>query len=137
MKKVLNFSLFLLINVIFIDIVGAETYNNYTSATVSCGDITGIPAMLPKVISILYTIIQIAVPVVLIIMGMLDLFKGVTASKEDEIKKGQQTFIKRLIAAAIVFFVFIIVKFFISFVARDNTSNIIDCTECIINNDCN
>ena len=59
-KKVLFISLILLINLIFIDIVGAETYNNYTPATVSCGSnmLTKIPSMLPKVISILYTIIQ-------------------------------------------------------------------------------
>ena len=85
MKKVLNILLIVLINLIFIDIVGAETYNNYSPATVSCGDglLTSIPNAVPKVVSIAYTIIQIAIPVILVVMGTLDLFKGITAQKED------------------------------------------------------
>ena len=139
-KKYLKISLILLICVSFIDIVKAETYNNYYEATRSCGNgwITGIPTNLPKVISILYTIIQVAVPIVLVVFGMLDLFKGLSAQKEDEIKKGQQTFIKRLIAAAIVFLVFIIVKLGVS-LAADNekdTNKIVDCMECFIKNKC-
>lgn len=67
-------------------------------------------------------LIKIAVPVVLVIFGMLDFMKGVIASKEDEIKKGQQIFIKRLIAGAIVFFVITIVQLVMSFVSNDDNS---------------
>lgn len=63
-----------------------------------------------SIVHTIITIIQVAIPILLIIFGMLDLGKAVIASKEDEIKKGQQTFIKRLIAAAIVFLVIFIVK---------------------------
>lgn len=138
MKKVLNILLIVLINLIFIDIAGAETYNNYSPATVSCGDnlLTDIPEVLPKVISIIYTIIQIAVPVVLIVMGSLDLMKGVTAQKEDEIKKGQQMFIKRLISGVLVFVVFIVVKLVISLVADGSSAPIMECADCFISNDC-
>lgn len=138
MKKVLNVCFVLLISLIFIDIVGAESYNNYSPATISCGDglLTGIPNAIPKVVSIAYTIIQIAVPVILVVMGALDLFKGITAQKEDEMKKGQQMFVKRLIAAAFIFFVFVIVKVIVSFVADSNSAAIMKCAECFINNNC-
>ena len=138
MKKVLNVCFILLISLIFIDIVGAETYNNYSPATVSCGDgfLTGIPNAIPKVISIAYTILQIAVPVILVVVGSLDLFKGISAQKEDEIKKGQQIFIKRLVAAALIFFVFVIVKVVVSFVAEGDSAAIMECAECFINNNC-
>lgn len=138
MKKVLNILLIVLINLIFIDIAGAETYNNYSPATVSCGDglLTSIPNAIPKVVSIAYTIIQIAIPVILVVMGTLDLFKGITAQKEDEMKKGQQMFVKRLIAAALIFFVFVIVKVIISFVADGSSVAIMECAECFINNNC-
>ena len=138
MKKVLNILLIILINLIFIDIVGAETYNNYSPATVSCGDglLTSVPNVIPKVVSIAYTIIQIAVPVILVVMRTLDLFKGITAQKEDEMKKGQQMFVKRLIAAALIFFVFVIVKVIISFVAEGESVAIMECAECFINNNC-
>ena len=69
-------------------------------------------------------------------MGTLDLFKGITAQKEDEMKKGQQMFVKRLIAAALIFFVFVIVKVIISFVADGSSVAIMECAECFINNNC-
>ena len=105
--------------------------------------LTGIPRSVPKIISIVYTLIQIAVPIVLVILGSLDLFKGITAQKEDEIKKGQQMFVKRLIAAALIFFVFALVKIVISLAAdeKDDSKrtgkNIINCAECFIQNKCN
>ena len=41
-------------------------------------------------------LLKIVIPILLIIFGMLDLGKAVVASKEDEIKKGQQMFVKRI-----------------------------------------
>ena len=141
-KNVLKIVLFLLISLIFIDIVGAETYtNNYTEGVTSCGNnlLTDIPTIAPRIISIIYTVIQIAVPVILVIMGSLDLMKGITASKDDEIKKGQQMFIKRLIAAALIFFVFIIVKLLVSVAndeSRTKAGDIMNCANCFIRNKC-
>jgi hypothetical protein len=117
----------------------AETYGNYDKdGIVSCGGgmIETIPSLIPRVISDAYTIIQVAVPVVLVIVGSLDLFRGISAPKEDDIKKGQQMFIKRLISAALVFFVFAIVKVVISFVADSSNSAIMECTQCFIENKC-
>ena len=59
---------------------------------------------------------------------MLDLGKAVIASKEDEIKKGQNMFIKRLIAAVIVFFVVAVVRLVVG-LAADNSGDVIDCIE--------
>ena len=92
-----------------------------------------IDAKLPNIVHTIILVIQIAVPVVLVIMGMLDLFKGIYAQKEDEIKKGQQMFIKRLITAALVFFVVLIVKLVISLVADDKGTGIIECASCFLN----
>lgn len=137
-KKILIIAFIAFISVFFLDKVDAQTYNNYTNATVSCGYglINNIPSLIPTVASIAYTIIQIVVPVALVIMGTLDLFKGISAQKEDEIKKGQQMLIKRLVAAALVFFVFVIVKILISFVADGSSNKIIKCAECFIENKC-
>ena len=77
------------------------------------------------------TIIKIAVPVLLVIFGMIDLFKGIMAQKEDEIKKGQSIFVKRIIAAVLVFFVISIVQFVVSLVADDG--NIMNCANCFLN----
>ena len=86
--------------------------------SVWCGGVE-IPGKLAYVISMIIKLIQFGVPLLLIIFGMLDLGKAVIASKEDEIKKGQQMFIKRLIAAVIVFFVVAVVKLVVTLASGD------------------
>jgi amino acid transporter len=61
-------------------------------------------------------VIQILIPIGLIILGTIDLGKAVIASKEDEIKKNQQTLIKRALAAVLVFLLATIVTFLMAFV---------------------
>jgi hypothetical protein len=104
-----------------------------TQNTYSCGNgaLENISGMLPYVTSTIYLIIEIAVPVLLILYGMFDLGKAVIAQKEDEIKKGQATFFKRLIAAILVFFVLMIVKLVIGFVS-ENDPRITGCVSCFI-----
>ena len=80
----------------------------------------------------IYLVIKIGVPIVLIILGMLDFLKSVAGSKEDEIKKGQQVFIKRLIAGFLVFFTFTIVQFIIGLIPGED-GGIMACAEMILN----
>ena len=77
-------------------------------------------------------IIKLGVPLILVILGMLDFGKGVLASKEDEIKKGQQIFLKRLIAAVLVFLTFAIVQFVFKIIPGED-SQIIQCADQILN----
>lgn len=106
---------------------------NDGSTKLSCGNVAGIPEKIPELTSFAITLIQIAIPIILVVMGSLDLFKGITANKEDEIKKGQQMFVKRLIYAAIIFFVVVVAKLLISVVADSTTSNnIAKCIDCFI-----
>ncbi len=106
-----------------------------TSQSYTCGDLDlTFSGMIPYVVSTIVLIIKIVVPILLIIFGMLDLAKAVMAQKEDEIKKGQQTFVKRIIAAVIVFFVITIVQMIVSFVSNNNNS-IGSCFKCFINGD--
>lgn len=86
----------------------------------------------PYVISTLVLLIKIVVPILLIVFGMLDLGKAVVASKEDEIKKGQQLFIKRAISAIIVFFVIQLVQIIVRFVSG-NDASVANCFNCFIN----
>lgn len=87
---------------------------------------------IPNTVHTVILLIQIVVPILLVVFGMLDFVKGVMAQKEDEIKKGQQTFIKRLVAAAILFFVIAIVKLLLSLVADDDET-ITSCFNAFVN----
>lgn len=58
--------------------------------------------------------IRIIVPILIILLGSLDFAKAVLSGKEDEMKKAQTTFMKRLIAGVVVFFVPVIVDLVMS-----------------------
>lgn len=105
------------------------------SATYTCGEFQ-FGGLLPYIVSTVVTLIQIGVPILLIIWGMMDLGKAVMAQKEDEIKKGQQTFIKRIIAAAIVFFVIVVVKLVVNIIAPDGDTTITNCIDCFVSGNC-
>jgi hypothetical protein len=79
------------------------------------------------------TLIKIGVPIVLVILGMLDLGKGVVAGKEDEIKKGQSTFVKRLLAGTVVFFMVTISQIVTSIADKDSDGDIWTCANGILN----
>ncbi|MCM1371133.1 MAG: hypothetical protein NC181_04535 [Clostridium sp.] len=96
---------------------------------VSCGGVE-LPRGTINLISIGITILQVAVPLILIIMGMLDFVKATTTSKEDQIKKAQSTFIRRLIMGVVVFLVIVIVKIVVGLLP--NTDGSLDCIKLIL-----
>lgn len=115
----------------------AETTNYDTDIfgyldTVKCGN-TEIPAPIPAIIRTIINIIKIATPLVLIIVGMIDMIKAVTSNDEKKIKESQSKFIKRLIPATMVFLVISIIQFVVSIIADDSAS-IMNCISCVISN---
>lgn len=101
---------------------------------ISCGGFTDIPDVLPNLVSLVINGIKIVVPILLIIFGMLDLGKAVTAGKEDDIKKGQSVFMKRAIAAITVFLIVAIVQLIFSLLSQQTgDQNITGCINCFVN----
>ena len=98
-----------------------------------CETMTQTGSQITNLISMAIKLIQLVIPILLIVWGMLDLGKAVVAQKDDEIKKGQKTFISRLTAAAIVFFIVTIVKLFVSLISGDSSNDIITCIDSILN----
>lgn len=105
---------------------------------VSCGNIRNIPVIIPNIVSTLVNVLNVAVPVILVIFGVIDLVKAVMSGKEDEIKKGQQSLIKRIITGACIFLIVIAVKFLVSVVDSNmtNKENMVNCINCFISGDC-
>ena len=64
-------------------------------------------------------VIQLGVPIVIIVLGSIDLFKAVIASKEDEIKAAQKLLIKRIIYGVVIFFLVTIVTLVFSTLANN------------------
>lgn len=92
----------------------------------------GIEENLANIIHYLYLGIQVIVPILLIVFGMIELAKAITAQKEDEIKKAQSSFLKKLVLAVIVFLVFSIVSFVFKFAGGgDSEANANDTWKCV------
>lgn len=72
----------------------------------------------------LMPIVQIAIPIVLIVYGVIDLGKAVIASDEKEIKAAQSRLIKRCIYAAAVFLVVFFVQIVMNLVAEAGSDTV-------------
>lgn len=55
--------------------------------------------------------IKYLIPVAVIILGSLDFIKATSSDKDDEVKKAQGNFVKRLIAAALIFLIPLLIEF--------------------------
>ena len=97
---------------------------DYTDPGEFCSDMT--PVL--KIVGLVVFGIKVAVPIILIVIGMLDLAKAVTEKSDDNIKKAQQLLIKRAIAAALVFLVATIVGVVMRIVGSNAYKA---CTSCI------
>ena len=77
-------------------------------------------AMVFGLVKFILSVICIVVPVVMILLGTIDLFKAVTAGKDEEIKKRQKALITRLIAGIIVFLVPSIVSLLMGLIGQSS-----------------
>ena len=78
----------------------------------------------------LINVVKWAVPILLIVLGTIDLAKAVIASKEDEMKKAQGALIKRAMYAVAVFLVVFLVSFVMNLISSnvgDDTNSPIKC----------
>ncbi len=95
-----------------------------------------IPTIVGKLVSLVYMVIRIGIPIILLIVGMVDLGKAVVAQKDDEIKKAQSLLIKKVIAAVLVFLLFTLIQFAIGLVTNKtdvSTTNMWNCVNAILN----
>lgn len=84
-----------------------------------------------SIIKTVLSIVQWAIPIILIVIGTFDMMKAVVASKEDEIKAAQKLLIKRIVYAIIIFLIPTIVYFVFNIVSNTDgisgTGNFWDC----------
>lgn len=73
--------------------------------------------------------IQIVVPLLLIISGMITMAQAVMGKKDDDTKKAQKLLINKVIAAVICFLVIALTKMIVNLVSKDN--NWTSCAKCV------
>lgn len=83
-----------------------------------------VPNELFNLVHTIINVIKIAVPILLIIFGMIDFAKSVVAKSEDDVKKYRKNFVSRLVSAVVVFLLIFIVQLAINLVASvEDTTN--------------
>lgn len=103
---------------------------------VSCGTAGGIPKIVPQVTSILYSILMLAVPIVLIASGVITLMKAIGSEKEDEINKARGKLAKKFMIAALAFSTTLIVLTVLNLLTNDNDAtdktSVTACIRCML-----
>jgi len=140
MKKVLYIFICFISVLFLVESVSAQSLINTLDTNffgnldvVKCGNVE-LPALVPDIIRTIVNIIKIATPIVLIIMGMLDFTMAIISSDEKKIGEGKNKFIRRLIAAGVLFFVITIVQFLVGVIAPEEANGgILDCIDCMVN----
>lgn len=110
---------------------------DFVNTLTTCAGVE-IPDGVVGVVHLIIVLIQVVVPILLIIWGMVDFAKATIGGDEDKIKAGQKLFIKRLIAAILVFLVVTITQLVVSAVSSvggtgNNASSAWECASAIIN----
>ena len=101
---------------------------------VKCGSATEIPKAVPQVTSIAYTLIIVGTPIILIIFSIVTMIKALGNGNGEEIQKAKNNLFKKLIIAAIIFFIGAIVQFVINKVtSNDNDkTTAMSCMKCFL-----
>ena len=89
-----------------------------------------------QILGYVVMILKIAIPLILIVLGMVDLGKAVVSSDEKAINKSVGTLIKRFVAAVVIFFIPTIVSAIFGILKLVDTSKESDynvCVQCVTN----
>ena len=70
-------------------------------------------------------IVWIGIPIILILMGTIDLGKAVVSSDDKEIKASTGRLVKRIVYAVIIFFMVTIVQLVMSIITKSGDENLI------------
>lgn len=84
-----------------------DLYDDGTGVTGKCGFSDRLTAWILNIVKW----VKYIIPAIVIILGILDFIKAIASDKDDEMKKAQGRFIKRLIAAALIFIIPFIIEF--------------------------
>jgi len=108
--------------------------NNLDKKYIKCNG-AEIPYGVPYIIYRIINLLKVAAPIILIVMGMLDFLKATTANDEKQMKDSTGKFIKRIIAAVIIFFVVVVIQFIFKQIGEKG-EEALGCISCFVSGEC-
>ncbi len=97
------------------------------SADTFCSETIAIWRFIGNIVRIL----QIAIPVIIILLGTLDLGKAVMAGEDKQIKAAQKMLLMRIIYGVAIFFVVLIIQVIFGLVGGDADTKSNVCFQCV------
>jgi surface polysaccharide O-acyltransferase-like enzyme len=92
-------------------------------------------AAILQFVGYIVTVIKIAIPLLIIILGIIDFGKAVVAAKDDKMKDSAKSLGRRLIAGVVIFFIPSIVMWLFESLTEYNSENkdaFNNCRTCIL-----
>ena len=134
MKKHKKIYKLLLMVLVIVLVTGCEKIDNvdFNSMCLKCGEDVFFPAYLVKLCANIIQFIQLIVPVIIIVVGMIDLFRAVIASDEKKMAEAKDSVIRKVIAGVMIFLIVAVVRFAFTAIPDFNDGDI-DAMECMAN----
>ena len=130
-KKIINFLVLLIFTLI---ITGCDSESGYeVSNCIKCGD-TYFPENVAVLSANIINLIKILVPILIIILGLIDLFKGIISGDDKKLDESKGSLIRKFIAGITIFLVVAIVQFAFGLLdtASDNGNDSLKCLKYFI-----
>lgn len=122
------------LNAVYLDNTVNVGFVNTLQDSVNCGG-AEIPYGFPYIVNRIIKILKIFTPIILILLGMIDFLKATISSDEKQMKEASSKFVRRILAAVIIFFVIAIVQFAFRLVGEENEGTL-GCFNCFVNGEC-
>lgn len=120
---------------IFIFFIGFTFVYADGNEYIGCGN-RFLPRPFATITSTIIKVLNLVLPLVLIVTGSIDFVKAVIAKKDDDIQKGQKTFVSRLILGGAFFFVITFIRLAVSLFADQAEGMAVSkCLDCLISGD--
>ena len=78
-------------------------------------------------------IFKVAIPIIIIVLGMMDFGKAVVSEKDEDIKKQAVKLGRRALAGLIIFFIPTVINWLFSTVPGATNGDLAICRECLLN----
>lgn len=87
-------------------------------------------------VGVVVAVIRIAIPIILIVIGMTDLIKALTSQDDKQIKQATTLLIKKVVIGVVIFLVPTLVRLIMNIIAQEDYKACITCVTNVWGHDC-
>lgn len=109
--------------------------NNATTNTrkkcITCGEVNTIPASIPTFSRNVINLVQVLVPIIIIIMGIVTFLKALVSGEDKALSQARTHFIRMILVGIAILLIVTIIKLVFSFAGKsDDVNSVMKCISC-------